>query len=82
MTTKESEIRNMIDCFHDMPQQDVDSMIELLDHGEWGVAFEILCSTLVQEKIPIDTAMFRKIEHIGRQMNFEEILWSGMIVQE
>lgn len=82
MTTSENEIRNMIGYIHDIPQQDRDAMTELLDHGEWGVAFEILCSVLVQERIPIDTATFRKINHIGQLMNYEDTLWFGMSIQE
>ncbi len=67
----ETEIMHILDSIREIPQKDRDTIIEYLDHREWGVAFEILYSTLEQENIPVGETLCNELLEIGHRMNLE-----------
>lgn len=58
-----------------LPRKDYNDVSEFLEHNEWGVAFEIICSALDQDRINITEQVFREIENIGAEMKLEPELW-------
>ncbi|TKI54550.1 MafI family immunity protein [Brevibacillus antibioticus] len=62
-----------------MPKKDMDIIFELLDHNEWGVALEHLCSTIIEERIIIQNDVFEAIKKIGELMEMDPNNWSQLI---
>lgn len=58
-----------------IPVKDIDAITEYLDHVEWGIAFETLCSAIEQDKIEISANEYVLIKEIGEYMNMDERLW-------
>lgn len=48
---------------------------ELLDAGEWGVAFEALCDNLYEKDIPVFPGEVAEIESLGEGMNIQRRAW-------
>lgn len=48
---------------------------EIIEHDEWGIALETICSVLEQENIPVEKDIFNKIEEIGLYMEMDQSLW-------
>ncbi len=49
---------------------------EYLEHNEWGIAFETLCSIIETEYIKIDKKIYERISKIGKELEFEETDWN------
>lgn len=58
-----------------LPTKDIESITEYLEHGEWGIAFEVLCSAIEYDKIPILIVHYTEIEQIGKYMEMDKELW-------
>lgn len=63
-----------------LPLADMDLIKEYLDHNEWGIAFELLCSAIEQENIKINDNQYKIICKLGNKMGFDEELWSSIKV--
>jgi hypothetical protein len=49
-----SQVVNFVDDFSDrLKKQDVENILEMANHNEWGIAFEILCAQLYEWNSPI-----------------------------
>ena len=57
------------------PLEDEESILEFLEHDEWGIALEVICSVIEQEGIPIDKDIFSKNEEAGIFMEMDKSLW-------
>jgi len=66
------QILELISC---LSNKDFNDVNELLDHNEWGIAFELLCSALFQDKIQISQEAYEKIENAGKVMELDYSLW-------
>ena len=51
---------------------------ELLDAGEWGVAFEALCDNLYEKAIPVFPGEVAEIESLGEGMKIQRRAWRLM----
>ncbi|MDW7661855.1 MAG: MafI family immunity protein [Bacillota bacterium] len=60
------------------PDKDNRDVIELLENNEWGVAFEVICSVIEQDKLSIDIELYRDIEEIGNYMEMDDDLWVAL----
>ena len=61
-----------------LPQSDVLIINEYLEHSEWGIAFEQLCSAIEQENIVITKTDFQLIKDIGEFMGMDKGLWEHL----
>ena len=55
--------------------KDIDTITEYLEHSEWGIAFEVLCSAIEYDKIPISHDVYIQIKEIGEYMKMDKDLW-------
>ena len=78
----ENELFNLINSIQEIPPKDREAVSEYLKHREWGVAFEIFCSTLEQEKILVSRTQYEIIEKIGHLMNYEHTLWRRLLISD
>lgn len=58
-----------------LPTKDIDTITEYLEHGEWGIAFEVLCSAIEYDKILISHDEYVQIKAIGEYMGMDKELW-------
>ncbi|HZG79401.1 MAG TPA: MafI family immunity protein [Brevibacillus sp.] len=71
-------ILKIIDLISDLPESDRNSLNELLEHDEWGVALETLCGALYEEEINITKTIFEEIKAAGVEMELESSLWESL----
>jgi len=69
------DILNKIEGF---PQKDKKNVDDLIEHNEWGVALEIICSVILQEKIMVSKRVYDEIINVGNEMKMEPCLWKGI----
>ena len=62
-----------------LPSSDIESISEYLEHNEWGIAFEVLCSAIDNDKINITLGDFEEIKLIGKSMKMDEGLWINIM---
>ncbi|AUG56754.1 MafI family immunity protein [Acetivibrio saccincola] len=60
---------------NNLPHNDIETIREYLEHREWGIAFEQLCSAIEDEEIVITEDDYALIEEIGNIMNMDKKLW-------
>jgi hypothetical protein len=58
-----------------LPKKDIETITEYLEHGEWGIAFEVLCSAIEYDKISISHDDYIRIKAIGEYMGMDKELW-------
>ena len=58
-----------------LPEDDIETIAEYLEHGEWGIAYEVLCSAIEQDKIVITHQIYLQIKAMGEYMRMDEDLW-------
>jgi len=58
-----------------LPIRDIETIEEYLEHCEWGIAFEVLCSAIECDKIAISHNDYIQIKEIGEYMGMDKDLW-------
>lgn len=58
-----------------LPNKDIETIEEYLEHAEWGIAFEVLCSAIEYDKITISHKDYIQIKEIGEYMGMDKDLW-------
>jgi hypothetical protein len=59
--------------------EDFQDVRELIDqHGEYGVAYELLCYLIAEKQLGIPTDIYQKIVELGKQMGIEEKMWLSL----
>lgn len=61
-----------------LPPEDVESISELIEYGEGGIAFENLCTQLYEYDCPITQESYSLIEEIGRGLHLNEKRWLNL----
>lgn len=61
-------------------ENDVNEIIEYLEHDEWGLAYEILCCVLQENKIKVVKDDLNKIKQIGIKMGMDADYWRDISV--
>ncbi len=64
-----------------LPQNDIDSITEYLEHNEWGISFEVLCSAIEAEGIVISRDDYKEIEAMGLSMGMDNELWCSILIK-
>lgn len=59
-------------------KKDTDEIIEYLEHDEWGLAYEVLCCVIVENKIILIEDDLNKIKQIGIKMEMDANLWKNI----
>jgi len=70
------QIKRLLRTIIGISLDDINEIIEFLDHDEWGVAYEILCTVIEQENTIITIYQYQEIEDIGNKMNMDSNLWN------
>lgn len=58
-----------------LSEKDIESITEYLDNNEYGIAFEILCSAIELDNIPVLISDYNEIKEIGEYMKMDKQLW-------
>lgn len=69
------EILNGIGQF---PQKDKKDVKEFIEHDEWGIALETICSVILDEKILIHKQIYKRIIDVGNEMEMDSSLWESI----
>ncbi len=56
--------------------EDIKNVHELINHGECGVALELICSQLFEYEVAISSEMLQRIKEIGIDMSLPEETWN------
>jgi hypothetical protein len=59
-----------------LPAENVSDAEELLEHGEWGQAFDLVCTQLYEYEVRISEALYRIVEEAGIAMDLDDGQWS------
>ncbi|MDR2977781.1 MAG: MafI family immunity protein [Streptococcaceae bacterium] len=65
-----------------LPEKDISSLREYLEHNEVGIAFELMCSAIEQEEFPVSEQVFRQITDLGTEMEFDKSLWDKIKIKQ
>jgi hypothetical protein len=63
------KLKSIVKALEGLPQKDRVTVLELLDHREWGVALEHLCATICEENVPISDSILQQIKEVSQQMD-------------
>lgn len=77
----EEYILKIVETIPELEKSDKDEIYEMLEHDEWGVAFEIICSVLEQEHIIINKRTYLLIGQLGKQMDMPNSLWKNLSIK-
>lgn len=64
-----------------LPPSDVDNVWELVEAGEPGVAFEILCTQLYEYDVAVKDTTLASLAELGTYFKFDPRLWE-ILAQE
>ena len=59
-----------------LSESDIKNTMDFINHGEFGIAFELVCDQLFENEAPISTELLNEIQYIGTTMNFDEQTWA------
>ncbi len=76
---KEKEILNILESFGNSLPFDISTIRSLALHGEWGEAFDILCTQLYEYDIKVSSEQYAKLKLIGESMSMDESLWNDLM---
>ncbi len=65
----------VIELDQSLTRQEVDSIWQLIDAGEPGIAFEMLCDQLSELSVMVDGEMAYRLRVIGTTMGLESGQW-------
>lgn len=68
-------LKEIVNNITNFPPKDEKDIREFIEHEEWGIALETICSVIEQEDILIEKDIFRKIEEAGIHMEMDKTLW-------
>lgn len=75
----ESAVRETIlEIGNELPQRDRKEALDLVDAGEGGIAFELLCTQIFEYDVPITREIYDQIVLVGTAMKMEQSTWGGL----
>ncbi|WP_047982129.1 MafI family immunity protein [Ornithinibacillus contaminans] len=74
-------LKEIVKNINNLPLKDEKDILEFIEHEEWGIALETICSVIEQEDIPVDEDIFSKIEVAGLYMEMDKSLWEEISKQ-
>lgn len=74
--TIERRLRRIVRTLNErLPEEDVDHILEFLEVGEWGLAFETLCTQLYEYDIAVPAPILAELADLGKAMKLDPELW-------
>ena len=71
------KLRTLLKMFADsLPEANLADAEELIAHGEFGEALDLICTQVYEYEIPVSADAYRAIQESGRRMQMEESSWS------
>lgn len=55
-----------------MPDTDRENAMELIEHGELGVALELLCVQLIEHEVPLQSNQLRSLREVANLLSMNE----------
>lgn len=59
----------------ELPSNDIENIVDLIENNEYGVAYEILCVQLHEYNIKISFEFYEKIANYGISINIPPSIW-------
>jgi hypothetical protein len=79
----EADIRTLKNDLSDvLPINSKDFVEELLGAGEYGVAFEAITLSLMEDGTSVSPLIFQRIERLAKQMTIPDDNWKPITVQK
>ncbi len=73
----ETQLRALVDIFSErLPENNTADARELIAHGEYGEALELLCTQVYEYEVPVTSETYKIIEACGKRMQMEESSWT------
>ncbi|UAA37617.1 MafI family immunity protein [Paraneptunicella aestuarii] len=72
---KDKVLKLLVNLSTKLPENDIENIRELVEHGEWGVGVELLCSQLHEHEIVINEIEFQVIKGLVADMELSSDLW-------
>ncbi|MBX9652684.1 MafI family immunity protein [bacterium] len=74
-----SRILELIALFElQLPYEHIEGMRDFLKHGEYGIAFEILCENLFEYDVSVDQKYIELIDQLGTTMGIDPSYWTRL----
>lgn len=70
------EISKLLYEVPELPQVDKNNIIMFLENGEWGMAFDSLCSQIYENDIGITEDFYKEVEMIASKMKIDSTEWA------
>lgn len=68
---------NLIDSVKTLlPESDIENAIEMVEHNEFGIGFEIICEQLFEYGVKISPDIYQKIVELGQKMEMPSERWN------
>lgn len=75
----ESRVRRVVrELAGSLPEDDVDSILGLLEAGEWGIALENLCTQLDEYHVAVPLPLLDEIAQLGDKMGLDPGCWGAL----
>jgi hypothetical protein len=59
-----------------LPGENVADAKELITHGEYGEALELICTQIFEYGVPVPSVAYKIIEECGKRMQMDDASWS------
>jgi hypothetical protein len=75
----EDRLRSVVlELADSLPEDDIDSILGLIEAREWGVALENLCTQLDEYDVTVPSPLLAEIASLGRKMKLDPGLWESL----
>ncbi len=66
----------------ELPGNDIKDIDEYIAHNEWGLAFEVLCSSILQYGFKVSDDQYQMICALGEKMEMDNDLWQNILLKK
>lgn len=72
----EKRLEDLTAYFADkLPEQNLSDIKEYIYHGEYGLAYEVLCYAIVELNQKVNPDTYENIVNLGQSMNIDKNIW-------
>ena len=65
-----------------LSDNDIRDIDEYINHNEWGLAFEVLCSSVQQYGLRVSDDQYQKLCELGEKMEMGNDLWQNILLKK
>ena len=70
------ELQAVVAAFSEhLPQATLDSAEDLIRHGEYGEALDLICTQVYEYEVPVTAETYSEIERCGQRMDMDDASW-------